>query len=50
MFRKRVLVEAMCWERMAEADKQCKRVSECSDWHARVSDSVTQIKSVGKGM
>ena len=35
---------------MVKAGKENKRVSEMSDWHARVSDSVTQKQNVEKGM
>ena len=34
-------------EELVEANSKCKRGTERSDWHARVSDSVTQRKSVG---
>ena len=28
------------WLEVSKADKKCKRVTERSDWHSRVSDSV----------
>ncbi len=35
------------WKKLVKANIKCKRGTERSDWHARVSDSVTQRKSVG---
>ncbi len=35
------------WRKLVKANSKCKRGTERSDWHARVSDSVTQRKSVG---